>query len=930
MSWLEALLEQVDDAVIATDARGRIVLFNAGAARAFAYAPEDVVDRLDIGDLLMGSGTPPFGDEAGHDLGAGESWQGEVTGARSDRSRIRATAKVSAVFDEGARAGGRSGAPTGRLYLLTDVRAVDEPPVPVAGSAPVRTPSEAEFRLFLDHAPIIATMRDRDGRFIYANASARLDVARGGGAVLGQTPQESLRETAAQAIVETDREVLETGLPLRFERTLFDPDQCYLVIKFPLTDDRGQTVGVGAVATDITELKRAQEALRGSEERFRQIAETIDSGIVFAALDPLEYLYVSPAIARIGSIEPDQLMERTSVLGVVHPDDQARVRAFTENELQPLNDAMECRIVPNGETRWIRLRRMPPARAHDGRRRVAFVIDDITQEREAAAALERSRLATEAALRRLDDVVTASTRHAIIASDARDVVTIFNRGAEIMTGYSAEEVLGRPARELADKLFSPEERAGGLAFTADPDGGGEREWIWVRADGARIHVELAVTPIFDPGGRADGYVAIARDITLAKRQEAQLVEALERAEAADAAKSAFLSRMSHELRTPLNAILGFGQLLSLESLQDEQREYAERIISAGQHLLSLVDEVLDLTRIESGRLVTKVSAVAVDALAGESIDMVAPMANARGLRLETDLQAARATRLHVTADSQSLKQVVLNLLVNAVKYNRPGGKIRLSVTATGQTVRFAVSDTGVGIADDDQARLFEPFVRFHPEEEGSGLGLALCKGLVEQMGGTIGFDSRLGEGSTFWIELPQASPQPQSPDEPLRPGPTPAAPSHPARTVLYIEDNEPNRRLARRVLSKRPDLRLLTAADGTEGLTLARSQRPDLILLDLHLPDIAGEEVLRRLRADDETRRLPIVIVSADANPESQQRMRAQGASDFLVKPYTIGQLIETIDVTLEQPDSDAEHDRTASSARTPSRAGPASRTLSG
>jgi PAS domain S-box-containing protein len=401
--------------------------------------------------------------------------------------------------------------------------------------------------------------------------------------------------------------------------------------------------------------------------------------------------------------------------------------------------------------------------------------------------------------------------------------------------------------------------------------------------------------------------AAARDISEQVRLEDELREAKEQAERANLAKSEFLSRMSHELRTPLNAILGFAQLLELDELASDQADSVAQILKGGKHLLELINEVLDLARIESGRLSLSLEAVDLGEVVKEAHDLMGPLAARLNVRLERT--PSETWGHHVRADRRRLAQVLLNLLGNAVKFNREGGRVTIGCEDPGEgRIRVKIEDTGYGIPPEHMANLFDPFNRLGAEQtqvEGTGLGLALSKRLVEAMGGTIGVQSKRNEGSTFFFELPLAV----NPVDQLEGDGAPARDdlswNGSPRTVLYIEDNLANLRLIERILTRRPDLKLLAAMQGGVGLDLAREHGPDLILLDLDLPDVPGAEVLRRLRADAATRDIPVVIISADASPSQIRRLVAAGAGDYLTKPIDVRRLLEVLDETLSEKVAD-------------------------
>jgi signal transduction histidine kinase/CheY-like chemotaxis protein len=371
-----------------------------------------------------------------------------------------------------------------------------------------------------------------------------------------------------------------------------------------------------------------------------------------------------------------------------------------------------------------------------------------------------------------------------------------------------------------------------------------------------------------------------------------------------------LRRMSHELRTPLNAILGFAQLLELDELRDDQRESLGHILSAARHLLALINEVLDIAAIEAGRLPLSVEPVALADVVGEAVSLIRPLADQHNVLLVGD--STTICDQHVLADRQRLKQILLNLLSNAVKYNREGGSVRLYCEpAPGERFRIKVADNGPGIAPEALERLFVPFERLTAEfsgVEGTGLGLPLSQRLAHAMGGTLELTTAIDQGSTFWVELPVAE-RPELPaDEPETEDAADEAPEHPATriTVLYIEDNLSNLQLvdrvvSRRVVSRRPGVTLISAMRPMLGLDLAREHDPDLVLLDLHLPDMPGEEVLRRLRGDPKTAEIPVVILSADARPSLIKRLLGSGARAFLTKPLDVAELLALLDQVAEE-----------------------------
>jgi PAS domain S-box-containing protein len=399
-----------------------------------------------------------------------------------------------------------------------------------------------------------------------------------------------------------------------------------------------------------------------------------------------------------------------------------------------------------------------------------------------------------------------------------------------------------------------------------------------RLDGRTLEILLHRAP---DGGEVRTYT----DVTAEVESRQALIAARDEAERANRAKSEFLSRMSHELRTPLNAILGFGQLLQhdpVEPLAPGQRTRVDQILQGGRHLLALVNEVLDLARIESGTLPLTLAAVDGRALAAECLGLVAPMARER----EVTLAGPEGEAVPLRADAMRLRQVLLNLLSNAIKYGRNGGRVMVRLgAATGGAVRIEVQDDGPGLAPDQQQRLFQVFERLDADQqavEGAGLGLALSRSLVERMAGRIGVTSAPGQGSCFWVELPAA--------EPPRPGP---------KRVLYIEDNEVNQLLMQGMLGDRADLRLEVAGRPELGLEMAAAEPPDLVLLDIQLPGMSGFQVLEKLRSWPALAQVPVIAVSANAMPQDLARAQAAGFDAYLTKPLDLERLREAVDRAL-------------------------------
>jgi signal transduction histidine kinase/CheY-like chemotaxis protein len=532
----------------------------------------------------------------------------------------------------------------------------------------------------------------------------------------------------------------------------------------------------------------------------------------------------------------------------------------------------------------------------------------------------------------LQSAIVNSTSFSSIATDERGVIQLFNRGAERMLGYAAVDVLNRltpadlsdpqelveRAQALSDEFDTP--IAPGfeaLVFKASRGIDDIYELTYRRQDGSALPAMVSVTALRDAQGLLIGYLLIGTDNAARKRVDEALHEthlelraATQAAESANRAKSDFLSRMSHELRSPLNAILGFAQLLDSGAPPPTpaQKDGIDQILQAGWYLLELINEVLDLALIESGRLSLSPEPVALADVLADCQAMIEPQACKAGIDLSF---VPQDPPLHVRADRTRVKQVFVNLLSNAIKYNRVGGRIEVRCSALpGGLIRVSFQDTGDGLPPQKLAQLFQPFNRLGQESgvvEGTGIGLVVCKQLVELMGGTIGVDSTVGVGSLFWVELPAVDGLDALPDEvslPTAPDDD-AARDAPRRTVLCVEDNPANLLLVTRLLARRGDLHLLSARDGRRGIEMAHTQRPDVILMDINLPGISGLTALKILAGDAATAHIPVVALSANAMPRDIEKGLEAGFFRYLTKPIKVPEFMDTLDLALK-----AAHDR--------------------
>jgi signal transduction histidine kinase/CheY-like chemotaxis protein len=418
---------------------------------------------------------------------------------------------------------------------------------------------------------------------------------------------------------------------------------------------------------------------------------------------------------------------------------------------------------------------------------------------------------------------------------------------------------------------------------------------------SRIYL-VHFVPVRDENGEIFAGMAVCLDITEQRRSAEAARLAQDAAEQANQAKSEFLSRMSHELRTPLNSILGFSQLLDVSGLPTKQSKYVGYVLKAGGHLLALINEVLDIASVEAGHSNITMEPVALRSALKDCLELMQPLAAQRKLKIDTGNSLEQPW--HVLADQQRLRQVLLNIVANAVKYNREGGSVTLSCQVDGERLRIGVSDTGPGLSEESLAKLFVPFQRIGAEQtgvEGSGLGLTLSKNLVEAMHGTMGVQSTVGQGSTFWVELAIAE-NPTGQLDKLQTGPLfPDAQPVRGRKVLYVEDNLSNVKLVEGILGRVGGIKLITAVQGSVAVEIAQQEQPDLILLDLHLPDIDGDVVLRRLQDNPRTRSIPVVMVSADATQAQINRLCEAGAREYLTKPLSINKFLLVLDAVFNK-----------------------------
>jgi PAS domain S-box-containing protein len=603
------------------------------------------------------------------------------------------------------------------------------------------------------------------------------------------------------------------------------------------------------------------------------------------------FVTVSAACEALWGYKPEELIGQSCV-EMVHPDDRERTRVANL-------EVMAGRAATNFENRYTRkdgtiVNVLWSAYWSEGDGTMFQVARDVTERKEAEVALQQTNRQLESALQ-ANQLIMDNSQDVICSLDAQGCFLSCNAACRDLWGYEPEELIGR----CYLVLVHPEDRAWSREAEEGTRARGKRSDFvnrCLRKDGSVVDVLWSASW----SGADEILVCVAHDVTEQQRAEKALREAKEAADRANRAKSEFLSRMSHELRTPLNAILGFGQLLERQDPRPAQVEHLHHILTGGRHLLKLINEVLDISRIESDRMHLSLEPVSVRVALKEAVDLIQPLATEHSINLFTPAESEMD--FFVLADHQRLKQVLLNILNNGVKYTPAGGAVMVSCHAREKAVRLEIKDTGVGIESAKLDRVFTPFDRLGAEQsgiEGTGLGLALSQRLVSAMRGSIGVDSIVGQGTIFWIELGRMesplgvlAPEKMAVARPRKPK------ALPPRTVLYIEDNLSNLTLIEELLGEDDGIQLLTAMQGRMGLDLARQHAPDLILLDLHLPDMPGWEVLAALQANEATRRIPTIVVSADATAGQFKRLLDAGARDYITKPIDVDQFYQVMEQT--------------------------------
>ena len=712
-------------------------------------------------------------------------------------------------------------------------------------------------------------------RFFYnAKASEMLGLAPSSNGVLDETIRSLIHPDDRALVVGANRSAVTSSQPVDVEARYARADggwQYVLSRRVARRNEDGEPFEMLGVALDVT--KQVEKTRRAAE-----LARRLDIAASAAELG----IWSRDIESQAGewNAQMFHFFDRDLALGVpsregwlllMHPDDRSRMGLAREQLMGARGGAVEheYRVIrPSGELRWITQR----ARVEliDGRRTLLGVSMDVTD-----------RVRTEAALRSVNERIGLAARATGLGSWEWNPVTDESAWDESM--FTLRGLTPRADVPSADELLAmlhPDDRAQAVDVLRDAvlsRRAAAQEFRVVWPDGSVHWLASRATPVAELDGRILRYIGVNWDVTARVNAEAARQESLI-AQRKSEAKSEFLARMSHELRTPLNAVLGFAQLLQIDHDRGApaQRAHIDHVRSAGEHLLSLINDVLDLSSLESGQLRFELTPVRVADVVAEVLPMVQPLARQHGIAVHAD-----AISGSVRVDRTRLRQILINLLSNAIKYNRPEGEVRVSTRRDGDALLLCVSDTGRGLSAAQIDQLFEPFNRLGMASEnieGTGIGLAIVKALVDRMQGSVRVTSAVGQGSAFEVRLPVDGHD------------APVVDTTAARrgSILYIEDNPVNVLLVEELIASRDDLAIVSVGTGAEGVSQARALLPDLVLVDMQLPDFDGFEVLRRLRAQPDTAALTCIALSANAMPEDIALALKAGFSDYWTKPINL------------------------------------------
>ena len=908
-SLYRSILNASPDTIIITDLKGQILFTSPMALKMYGYPHPDVFLNHSIFDYI---------DTKDHDKARAaiqKMFDGKFSGA-TEYKGIRADGTTFDTDVNGEFIRDAEGNFTSMIFVCRDIsdrKATEEG---------LRKLSRA-----VEQSPVSIVITNIDGNIEYANPKA------------SETTGYMLEE-----LVGKNPRVLKSGETLDKDydtlwKTIISGQEWRGVIHnrkkngelyweastiSPIIDTNGKITHYLAVKEDITEHRIAEEKIRQQNERLNAIVSAMPD-LIFVMDKDGNYLehyssnlkdLLAPRDHLIGMNLKDIFNEKTARLHLQKIEECLQHKKLVTYDYSVNNNNtftfFEVRLAPMGDNKVLRF------------------VRDFTEKKLKDDELKKLSLAVE------------QSPVSIVITDLNANIEYINPAFLATTGYSYDEIIGSNTKILksgeTDSAVYKD-----LWETIVSGKQWQTEWTNRKKNGELYWEHISISQIHDESGKIMNYLAVKQDITPRKRAEkeirelnanlelkieqrtAQLAETNENllkeievrkkaeiesskakieAEQANLAKSEFLSRMSHELRTPMNSILGFAQLLQMGELNLVQSKGVGHILRSGKHLLDLINEVLDISRIEAGRLSLSLEPVQLNKIIPEMIDVVRPQTVDRQLMIK--LVESPANQFFVKSDRQRLKQVLLNILNNAIKYNKTGGYVFIKTEVMPPNpigivpVRISVTDTGVGISSDNISKLFKPFERIGAEKtatEGTGLGLTVVKRLMDAMGGSIGVESIPDKGSTFWIELPHCENQLEIINKTGKLTELETRSNDQSGTILYVEDNASNVELIEQILfNQRSGIKLITTIYGKQAVELAIANNPDLILLDLNLPDIHGSEVLKLLQVEEKTKAMPVVIISADAMPQQLNKSLKDGAKYFLTKPLDLFAFLKIVD----------------------------------
>ncbi len=778
------------------------------------------------------------------------------------------------------------------------------------------------YRSLIESSEASIMMLNIEGQFLYVNNIAA--------SVFGKEPEDFIKnkltiyDLAPPDIASENMAYIEhvffskTGNILETHRKINGQEYWFRNSIQPVKDANGNVKAVFVNATNITDQKLAEKRVKESELKYRTLFADSPDG--YLIVKDSVFIDCNKASEKILNANRKDIIGKSpqQISPEFQPDGQSsntKVKEVIEQAFKNKRHQFEwAHLKSDGDLVYIDVILSPIV---TGNEEVLFTSwRDITAQKNAQVLIKKLQSAVE------------KSPISIFITDGEGTIEYINPHTLVTTGYTAEELIGNNPRLLKSEFTNPK-------FY-------EELWLTIkngnvwrgilnnrRKNGSLYWESTTITPILDEAGSIINFIAIKEDITervkiereikslnqnLEKKinertaelqnSNAELLQAKKEAEQANQAKSEFLSRMSHELRTPMNAILGFAQLLEMGELNEKQNKSVHHILHSGQHLLNLINEVLEITRIESGKISISLEPVNILDVFEDVIETLTPAANLRNIQLINELDVKES--FFIKADKQRIKQVIINLVNNAIKYNREGGWVKLSVgqvvKKNNHFVKICITDNGPGIEPFHLKKLFIPFERVGAENsavEGTGLGLAVVQQYTSLMGGICGVESVPNEGSVFWVQLPKTIAltetiqitQNHLPDNPERVN------RHHQSVVLYIEDNSSNIELVNQIIATtRPHIKIINSVYGRMVESLALEHNPQLILLDLNLPDMHGSEVFNILQHNDKLKGIPVVVVSADALSAQVQRLLEAGAKHYLTKPFDINDFLKIID----------------------------------